>query len=30
MTRTLQDLQNRIAADLTRDDLTGEIGRAHV
>src|ERR1700675_4118268 len=24
MTRTLQDLQNRIAADLTRDDLTGD------
>jgi hypothetical protein len=24
MTRTLQDLQNRIASDLTRDDLTGD------
>lgn len=24
MSRTLQDLQNRIAADLTRDDLTGD------
>ena len=24
MTRTLQDLHNRIAADLTRDDLTGD------
>ena len=28
MTRTLHDLQNRIAADLTRDDLTGDTSQA--